>query len=212
MDANQKTANATKAATILRNLEKRQITGHYVETGEEARTLLLTLLTPGCSVGWGGSATIDALQIKPLLREKGFRLIDRDTAKTPAEREEKMRESLLADAFLMSTNAITMNGELLNIDGNGNRVAALCYGPKKVIVIAGMNKVTTNVEDAYHRVKLDACVPNATRFHAGTPCERTGICGNCVGPASLCDQIVLTRNSKIPDRLHVILINEVLGF
>ncbi len=207
-----KAANARKAATILKALARRQMTGHFVETGEEALALLKTLLPAGCSVGWGGSATVDALGAKPMLQEAGYRLIDRDAAKTPAERMEKMRESLLADAFLMSTNAITLDGELLNIDGNGNRVAALCFGPKYVIVLAGMNKVAADLHAAYARVKADACVPNAVRFHAGTPCEKTGVCRDCVGPDCLCGQIVVTRNCKIPGRIHVILIDEALGF
>lgn len=212
MDENQRAANAAKAHTILRNLEKRQITGHYVETGADARTLLPTLLEPGCSVAWGGSATLSALQIQPLLREQGFHLIDRDSAKTPEERDARMRQGLLADAFLTSTNAITMDGELLNIDGNGNRVAAICYGPKKVLVVAGMNKVAANLEAAWQRVKLEACVPNAARFHAGTSCARTGVCTNCVGPNCLCSQVVVTRNARIPGRIHVILVDESLGY
>lgn len=206
-----KAANARKAATILKALARRQMTGHFVETGEEALALLKTLLPAGCSVGWGGSATVDALGVKPMLQNAGYRLIDRDAAKTPAERMEKMRESLLADAFLMSTNAITLDGELLNIDGNGNRVAALCFGPRRVIVIAGMNKVVSTLDDAIARARHIAAPANLQRFDVKTPCNTTGCCADCVSPQCSCAQIVVTRFSMNPNRIKVVLVGENLG-
>lgn len=200
-----------KGATIIKNLSKRHIEGYYCETKEEALTKAMSLIKDTDTVSWGGSATIDEIGLKSVLKEQGVNLIDRDMAKTPEERTELMRKALLSDCFLMSTNAITMDGELINIDGNGNRVAALCFGPGSVIVIAGMNKVVSNVEDAVNRIKTDACVPNSIRFGLKTPCALTGKCSNCL-EESICGQIVVTRLSKVKNRIKVILVGESLGF
>ena len=200
-----------KGETIVKNLNKRHMEGYYCATKEEALKKALSLIEDTDTVSWGGSATVDEAGLKAALKERGINMIDRDTAETPEERTELMRQALLSDCFLMSTNAITMEGELINIDGNGNRVAALCFGPRNVIVIAGMNKVVRNVNVAIDRIKTDACVPNSIRFGLKTPCAVTGKCGNCL-EESICGQIVVTRLSKVKNRIKVILVGENLGF
>ncbi|MBQ4370738.1 MAG: lactate utilization protein, partial [Oscillospiraceae bacterium] len=139
---------------------------------------MLELIPAEHSVSWGGATTVDQLGIKKVLADKGYTLIDRDTAKSPEEREEIMHKALMSDFFLMSSNAITEDGELFNIDGKGNRVAALCYGPKNILVIAGMNKVVPDMDAAYSKVRSYTAPVNAMRFCDATPCAKTGECGD----------------------------------
>lgn len=138
-----------------------------------------------------------------------YNAIDRDKAPTPQAREEAMRSCLLADVFITGTNAMSVDGQLVNIDGNGNRVAAIVYGPRSVVVIAGMNKVTDTLEAAVSRARTVAAPMNKQRFPLKTPCEVTGICGNC--KEGICNQLLITRNCKPAGRIKVILVGEVLG-
>ena len=131
---------------------------------------------------------------------------------TPEEEKEIKARMINSDYFLMSTNAITTDGELINIDGRANRVSFLCYGPENVIVIAGMNKVVTDVESGLKRVRLTACPPNAVRLNKKTPCAVNGECGNCYGEDCICSQFVVTRRSGVKNRIKVILIGEELGY
>ena len=208
MDAITKKANKVKFDTIIKNLEKRNMKGHYCENLAEARALVLSMIGDEDVVAWGGSVNIEQLNLKPDLKN----YIDRDAA--PPENFVKVRrEALLSDVFLTSTNAITMDGELVNIDGMGNRVAAMCFGPGKVIVVAGANKVTADETAAISRIKTDACPPNCIRLNKNTPCAVTGQCGNCLKPGeTICAYTVTTRFSSIPGRIQVILVNENLGF
>jgi len=212
MDNNVKESYNVKSATIIKNLKKRHMDGYYCETKEEAKELVMSLIKQDDVVSWGGTSTIDEMGIKETLRNKNIQVIDRDTAKTPEERKQLMKNALTADVFLASTNAITMNGELVNIDGSGNRLAAYCYGPDSVVVVAGMNKVVRDLESAMKRVRTDACVPNAIRFNLKTPCAVTGICAECLSDETICSQILVTRNSKPDNRIKVILVGEELGF
>ena len=197
---------------IVENLKKRHFEAYYVSSKEEAVSKVLELIPSDHSVSWGGTMTMDQLNLRTLLAEKKYTLIDRDTAKSPEERTELMHQALLCGTFIMSTNAITEDGQLFNIDGMGNRVAALCYGPKNVIVIAGMNKVVKTVEDAYSRARNFAAPANNQRFaNSKAPCALTGECANCLTPDSICNQFVLTRQSRPENRIKVILIGEELG-
>lgn len=163
-------------------------------------------------VSWGGSASINEIGLRPYVLEHN-QVIDRDSAKTPEERVELMRKALLCDTFIMGTNAAVQDGQLINIDGNGNRVAALCYGPKQVIVIVGMNKVVPTVEIGIERAHTVASPKNIGRFpNAGTPCAKTGMCAHCTTPESICAQVVRTRVCKPQGRIKVILVGEDLGF
>jgi hypothetical protein len=207
-----KQSNANAAATILERLKKRNMEGYFCETSADAVELALSLMPEGSSISWGGSETISECGLMDAIREKNYTLIDRATAKTPEEKREIYGKTVMADYFLMSTNAITMEGELVNIDGFANRVACLCAGPEHVLVIAGMNKVVKNVESGLDRIRTKAAPPNTVRLNKNTPCAKTGICGNCFAPDCICSQTVITRRSGIPGRIKVILVNEDLGF
>lgn len=208
MDKNVKKANEIKMRHIIKNLQKRNMVGYYCETADEARETIHSLIDEGAVVSWGGSATLDELDIK-----KDFSNVIDATTAPPEKMYDERRKTLTADVYLTSTNAITMDGELVNIDGVGNRVAAMCFGPKKVIIVAGANKITKDECAAIARIKTDACPPNCTRLGKTTPCAVTGTCGECLALGqTICSYTVTTRFNSIPDRIHVILVNESLGF
>ena len=207
-----KEGNKVKFNTIIKNLQKRNMEGFYCETKEEALEKALSLINQDETVGWGGSVTLDQLGIKSKLEEKGNAVYDRDKAKSPAERMQIMRSALTSDVFITSTNAITLDGELFNIDGNANRIAAIAFGPNKVIIIAGYNKIVTNLDACLNKVRTDVTVPNAMRIGVKTPCTITGKCSECTTPETACGQFLTTRYSRIPNRIKVILVNEILGF
>lgn len=198
---------------VAEALNKRYFEAYYCPDRDTAVQKVLELISADDTVSWGGTLTVDELGIKDLLRARGQRLIDRDSAQSNEERVELMRQGLLADTFLTSSNAVTADGQLFNIDGNGNRVAAFCYGPKQVIVVAGMNKVAGDLEGAMRRAREVAAPVNAQRF-AGlkTPCSVTGLCADCTGPDSICCQIVTTRICRPAGRIKVVLVGEELGF
>ncbi len=201
------------ANSIIENLKKRQMEGYYCKNSQEAVELASSFLKPDTTVAFGGSMTLEETGLLPLLREKNdIQLLDRATASSPEKVQEIYAKAFTADTYFMSTNAITLEGELVNIDGNGNRVAALIWGPKQVIILAGMNKVCSNLEDAYRRVKNIASPPNCVRLNRNTPCAVTGHCGDCYSPDSICSQTVITRRSGNPGRIKVILIGETLGY
>ncbi|MCQ2554945.1 MAG: lactate utilization protein, partial [Clostridia bacterium] len=149
---------------------------------------------------------------KEMLLERGNSVFDRAKAETPEEAQEIMRNALLSDVFLMSTNSMTEDGELFNIDGRGNRLAALIYGPKEVFIVLGTNKIVKNLDEAYKRVRHTVAPMNAKRLGSKTPCAVTGHCSECKGPNSICCHMLTTRNSFIPGRIKIFIINEELGF
>ena len=200
------------ADTIIKNLAKRQMKGYYCETKEDAVKLALSLMPEGSSISWGGSMTLLECGLMDAIKNASYNIIDRDTAATPEEIREMGGKICTSDFFLMSTNAITMEGELVNVDGRANRVSFLCYGPQNVIIIAGMNKVTLDTEDGLKRARNVAAPANTVRLSRNTPCAVTGKCGNCLSPDCICSQIVITRRSHIPDRIKVILVGEELGY
>ena len=204
--------NELAAERVIRNLERRHMEGYYAKDKAETQRIALSLIPEGSTVGWGGSFSIEEIGLKAAVKEGNYTFIDRDTAKDPAERDELMKKCLLADVFLMSANAISEDGQLVNIDGRGNRVAALCFGPTSVIVVAGMNKLEKTLEDAMSRARNYAAPVNAQRFTGETVCHKTGSCGDCNMDGCICGQIVVTRNSNPVGRIKVILVNEELGF
>ena len=206
-----KKRNDLAGPKVVEALNKRHFEAYYISDSKDVAVKVLELIPGGASVSWGGTTTVDQLGIKKVLADKGYNLIDRDTAKSPDEREKIMHEALSADFFLMSSNAITEDGELFNIDGKGNRVAALCYGPKNILVIAGMNKIVPDMEAAYDKVRNYTSPVNAMRFCDATPCAKTGLCGDCLSPQSICAQFVETRICKPDGRIKVILVGEDLG-
>lgn len=200
------------ASTIIKNLEKRQMEGYYCATSKEAVEKALELMPEGASIAWGGSMTLSESGLMDAIRNANYEIIDRETAKTSEEQRKLYGEICCSDYFLMSTNAITLDGELINIDGRGNRVAFLCFGPENVIILAGMNKVVSDVQSGIQRVRDVASPPNTVRLNKNTPCAVTGRCGNCFSPDCICSQIVITRRSGIPGRIKVILVGEDLGY
>lgn len=200
------------ADTVLKGFQKRFIEGYYCESVEEARAFALSLVPNGASASFGGSATLSETGILEALRNReDITLFDRDAANGPEEVKKIMHDALSCDYYFMSSNAITANGELVNIDGNGNRVAALIYGPENVIIIAGMNKIVKDVEEGLSRTRNVASPQNCIRLGKNNPCAINGVCGNCLAD-TICDQIVITRASRIPQRIKVILVGEELGF
>lgn len=205
-------SNQMLANTIIENMKKKNLEGYYCATATEAVEKALSLMPEGSSVTWGGSMSIMESGLLDAVRQGNYEIIDRDTAKTPEEARIMYSKQVLADFYLMSTNAITIGGELVNIDGRSNRVSCLCWGPEHVIILAGMNKVASDVESALKRVRNFAAPPNAVRLNRNTPCAKTGKCGDCYSPDCICSQIVVTRRSSTPNRIKVILVGEELGF
>lgn len=203
----------TQAETVIKNLKKRNMDGFYCATANEAREKALSLIATGETVSFGGSVTIEECGILDALRgREDITLYDRATAKSAEEMGEIFRQTFSADSYLMSANAITLDGELVNIDGNGNRVAALIFGPRQVIVVAGMNKIVATEEDAVHRARNMAAPPNCIRLNKNTPCAATGKCADCMGSESICCHTVVTRRSRDAGRIKVILVGEELGY
>ena len=198
--------------TVLKGFQKRFIEGYYCETSAEAKALALSLVPANSKVSFGGSVTLEETGILAELRNReDITLYDRATATSIEETKQIMHDALSCDYYFMSSNAITADGELVNIDGNGNRVAALIYGPENVVIIAGMNKIVKNVEEGISRTRNVASPQNCVRLNKNTPCAVNGVCGNCLSD-TICDQIVITRASRIPQRIKVILVGEELGF
>lgn len=205
--------NDKLAAKVLKGLEKRHFEGYYCGTKEEAVKLALSLIPEKASVTWGGSDTIRSIGLTKKVHEGDYEVWDRDLAGSKEEQAEIYRKAFSADVYLTSTNAISEDGVLVNIDGNGNRVAAMTFGPKKVIVLAGMNKVTKTVEDAAVRVRTVAAPVNAQRFEGiKTGCMASGACENCLSTDSICAYASLIRISRPAGRIAVILIGEELGY
>ena len=211
MDANTKKRYDKAGPQVVKALEKRHFEAYYVSTAAEAVEKVVELIPKEHTVSWGGTATVDALGIKQRLAQEGIALIDRDTAQTPQERQEMLKKALTCGTFLMSSNAISEDGQLVNIDGTGNRVAALCFGPRQVIVVAGMNKVAADLDGAVARARHIAAPANAQRFAGKSPCRVTGQCGNCTSPDCICAQIVITRFCNPAGRIKVVLVGEDLG-
>ena len=203
--------NRKLGESLVKALKARHFEACYCTDIEEAKQKLIEWIPQEDTVAWGGSQTLAEIGAQEMLRDRGQVLIDRDTAKTPEERDTLMRQALTADTFLMSSNAITEDGQLVNMDGNGNRAAALVYGPRQVIVVAGLNKVAKDLDAAIARVRGTAAPTNAQRFPVNTPCKITGVCADCKSPDCICANMVITRLSKPAGKIKVILIGETLG-
>ncbi|MDO4921297.1 MAG: lactate utilization protein [Phascolarctobacterium sp.] len=204
--------NQLLGETLVKKLSQRGFGAYYCADKNAALAKALELIPAEDVVSWGGSVTIKEIGLLDAVKRRNP-VIDRDTAANAEEKTELMRRALLCDTYLMSANAISKDGQLVNIDGNGNRVAALIYGPKQVLVIAGMNKVAGTLEGALDRARNVAAPINAARF-AGlpTPCAKTGACAECASAQSICSQVVITRTCRVPQRIKVILVGESLGF
>ena len=201
-----------QAKSIIHKLEARKMEGYYCPDKESAKAKVLELIGPNKKVvTYGGSMSLDEVGLKEAVEEAGHDLLRREKYVTPEEKRECFAKQTLADVFMMSTNAITLDGELVNIDGSGTRVACLAFGPTEVIVVAGMNKVVSNVEEGIARSRNFAAPPNTVRLGCDTPCAKIGQCGNCLND-TICCQLVVTRASRVPGRIKVILVGEELGY
>lgn len=213
MEAMTTKRNQLRAQQLIQALKQRNMEASYAATKEEALEQALAWIPEGSCIGWGGSVSIDAIGLKDAVRQGNYRVIDRDTAAN-ADEKEAMYRRILADCdyFLTSTNAISQDGVLVNIDGTANRLAAMCYGPRHVLYIVGMNKVVATAEDALHRARNEAAPINAMRFGLKTPCSKTGCCYDCKSPDTVCCQILFTRFNHTPGRVKVILVDDSLGY
>ena len=185
------------------------MTGYYASSKEEALLLALSLIPEGSSVTMGGAMSAHEIGLVDALKSGNYNFIDRDAA---PDRRAAMLQAYDADYFLASVNAMTDDGILVNIDGNSNRVSAICHGPKHVIFIVGMNKVCGDLDGAMKRARNVAAPINAQRFGLSTPCAKTGKCMDCKSPDTICCQFLITRFSRHAGRIHVILVNDNLGF
>lgn len=203
--------NEKLGAKVVKAMESRHFEAYYCGTKEEALKKALELIPEGSVVAWGGSVTMNEIGLSEALHSGNYQLIDRDAA-PPEERRKLMRQGLLADYFISGANAVSEDGEIVNIDGMGNRVGAIVYGPDHVVMIAGMNKVAKTLEDAVKRARTIAAPINKQRFGGTTPCAKTGSCGDCKAEDCICCQMLVTRVCRPAGRIKVILVGEDLGF
>lgn len=206
------TRNERLAQKMIKNLERRHFEAFYCKTSEEAVKKVLELIPAGSSITWGGSATIRETGITKALHDGNYIVMDRDEAPDREAAQEIYRKAFSCDYYLSSANAISEDGVIVNIDGNGNRVAAITFGPKKVIFVIGMNKVTQDVQSALARARSTASPINAARFDIKTPCQTDGMCHNCNSAECICNYIHFMRNSHPAGRHIVILLGEDKGF
>ena len=209
MNENIHKRNELLAATVIKGLESRNMSGYFAKTREEAVAKALELIPEGSSVTMGGGMSVHEIGLVDVLKEGNYNFIDRDKAE---DKRAAMLAAYDADVYLASANAITNDGVLVNIDGNSNRVSAIAQGPKKVVFIVGMNKVCDDVDGAMKRARNVAAPINAQRFGLNTPCAKTGACFNCKSPDTICCQFLITRFSRHEGRIHVILVDDNLGF
>jgi len=207
MDDNEKRFELV-SKNVIRALEARNMQGFYTANREEARKLALSFIHDGAVVGFGGSASVDEIGLKEALTEKGCALLDWGQE----DMQKVFRDVFSAEFYVCSTNAISEDGVLVNIDGTSNRIAAIAFGPKNVIMIVGRNKLVKTEEDARRRAKYIAAPVNAVRIGTDTPCAETGTCYDCRKPRRVCCNELATYYSRLPGRIKVILVNENLGF
>ena len=209
MDPNMVKRNELLAQKTIKGLESRNMNGYYAASKEEALKTALSLIPEGSSIAMGGAMSVREIGLVDTVKNGNYSFIDRDKAE---DKRAAMLAGYDADVFLSSANAMTDDGILVNIDGNANRVSAICQGPKKVIFIVGMNKVCDDLDGAMKRARSVAAPINAQRFGLNTPCSKTGKCMDCKSPDTICCQFLITRFSRHAGRIHVILVNDTLGF
>lgn len=212
MDTMTRTRNKLLAEKVIKGLESRNMAGYYAENKEEALKKALELIPEGSTIGCGGSASVNEIGLRQALLDGNYIVYNRENCATPEEKREMELKTFGCDYFLCSSNAMTEDGVLVNIDGNSNRVAAIAYGPAHVVMIVGMNKIAKDEEAALSRARNIAAPINAQRFPLDTPCKKTGSCANCKSRDTICCEFLITRYSRHAGRFHIILVNEDLGF
>ena len=202
-----------RGAILVKNLQSRHFDAFYCATKEEALAKALELIPEGATVGWGGAKSAQQIGLMDALTAGNYKTLDREKCVTREEKDQIARDCLSADVFLTGANGLSLDGQMVNIDGGGNRVAAMIFGPKKVLVIAGMNKVEDTLEAAVIRARTVAAPMNQQRFMLpGNPCTVTGACGDCKSENCICNQIVITRHCRPAGRIQFIIVGEELGF
>lgn len=201
--------NELLAQKVIKGLKSRNMEGYYAANKEDALRLALELIPEGSSVTMGGGESVHAIGLSQALKDGPYNFIDRDAYE---DKRAAMLAAYDADFYLASVNGMTEDGQLVNIDGNSNRVSAIAQGPKKVLFIVGMNKVCDDLDGAMKRARNVAAPINAQRFGLNTPCSKTGSCMDCKSPDTICCQFLITRYSRHEGRIHVILVNDSLGF
>ena len=196
---------------LVKNLQSRHFDAYYCENKESALQKALELIPEGATVGWGGAMSASQIGLIDAVKNGNYQCLDRSAAKTPEERVEIQNRCVFSDVFLTGANGLSMDGQMVNIDGFGNRVGAIIFGPKTVLVIAGMNKVEETIEKAVVRARTVAAPANQQRFLGKTPCTVTGSCGDCKSEDCICNQIVITRHCRPAGRIKFILVGEELG-
>lgn len=196
---------------LIKSFEKRNMEAYYTQTKEDAKNKILSLIDKGSVITWGGSVSMEESNVISHLINNNYNCLDRSNV-TPENVNDFYIDSFKADYYLMSTNAFTEDGELINIDGRGNRVAALAFGPKNIIIILSLNKMAKTREEAIARARNVAAPINSIRLKRNTPCVKTGVCHDCNVADCICANIVITRNSHIKNRIKIVLCEEDLGF
>ncbi len=196
---------------LVKNLQSRHFDAYYCATKEDALRKALELIPEGASVNWGGALSCEQIGLMKALIEGNYQAVDRSNYKTRAEMDQAAMEAFHADFFLTGANALSLDGQMVNIDGTGNRVAAIIYGPKNVLVVAGMNKVADTLDAAMTRARTVAAPLTKQRFTNVTPCDVTGVCADCKSEQCICNQIVITRHCRPAGRIKFIIVGEDLG-
>ena len=200
-----------RAQILIKNLKSRHFDAYYCTNKEEALAKALELIPEGATVGWGGALSAQQIGLIDALNAGNYTTIDRNKLTDPAQIKAAYHDCFNADVFLTGANALSLDGQMVNIDGTGNRVAAIIYGPESVLVIAGMNKVEDTLEDALRRARTVASPMNNQRFDNDNPCSFTGSCADCKTEKCICNQIVVTRHCRPVGRIKFILVGEDLG-
>lgn len=204
-------AKRRMAESVIRGLKRRNMEGVYCESGADAVKLILDLIEPGAKVTWGGSDTVKSLGLRDLIKEGNYEVIEYPEEEKREAGSPVYGQVVCADYFLMGANAITVDGELINVDGASNRVGCLVHGPKHVIIVAGLNKIVRTVEDGYNRIQTQVCPIIADATGRKTSCGVKGVCADCHSPECMCCNIVVTRHSRYTGRIKVILVGENVG-
>ena len=212
METAKKLYYSKRGEVLVKNLKKRHFDAVYCDTKEEALQQALSWIPEGSTVGWGGATSAQQIGLMAALNAGNYQTLDRDTCKTAEERDQMAKACLTANMFITGANALSLDGQMVNIDGTGNRVAATVFGPDSVVVIAGMNKVTDDLDSAITRARTVAAPINQQRFGLNNPCTVTGTCADCKSETCICNHIVVTRHCRPVGRIKFILVGEELGF
>ena len=212
MNTSKKMYFEKRGKQLVENLKRRHFDAYYCQDSAEALRKALELIPAGSSIGWGGTVSAQQIGLLDAVRTGDYRPIDRDLCTTAEERDQAAKDALFADVYLAGANAMSMDGEMVSIDGTGNRLAAIIFGPKKVIVIVGMNKVCDTLDAAIQRARTVAAPMNMQRFMKATPCAATGCCADCKSAECICNQILVTRNCRPAKRICYLVVGEELGY